>query len=322
MGFFCFGKKDSNQGMPIGASLDMLEKVCNQFPSLVLEWIRANPTKAQYVEGRADAVVAQRFKKWDGPYSLALCKGEANERIYTLFFCNLRQDIKSLHQMVITTGEAENLDKELDDCTCGQNGRMESRADGSLQGSCLDQYSVMQIDAFLSCQAVAMLDKELLDLPVYSVVKKDVDKAILYCNVATLYVFLVCREYSRTDFLLAMTEKYYPEKFAGVKDLQTFMCENYPHDVLEKMVEESGAGFEAMRALAVSNWLHLQLLGDHDPQDVQVGNVRFSKLLAALTIDDLCAKGIAEVLSQFTTAKELGEFCQYLRCKAIVELSK
>ena len=84
MGFFCFGKKDSNQGMPIGASLDMLEKVCNQFPSLVLEWIRANPTKAQYVEGRADAVVAQRFKKWDGPYSLALCKGEANERIYTL----------------------------------------------------------------------------------------------------------------------------------------------------------------------------------------------------------------------------------------------
>ena len=72
----------------------------------------------------------------------------------------------------------------------------------------------------------------------------------------------------------------------------------------------------------MSNWLNLQLLGDHDPQDVQVGNVRFSKLLAALTIDDLCAKGIAEVLSQFTTAKELGEFCQYLRCKAIVELSK
>lgn len=109
MGIFgFFNKKCDSSAMPIGAALDMLENISKRFPFLVVEWVKANPSRAVCIDGLVDRNICKQYKQWDGPYSITLNRGKPFEQIYNFFFQDLRRDVKRLHEMVVSAGEAEN----------------------------------------------------------------------------------------------------------------------------------------------------------------------------------------------------------------------
>jgi len=110
MGLFsCFSKKSNSDGeLPIGMALDLLENASRRFPYLVLEWIEANPARAQKIEGLVDPKTCKQFKRWDGPYSITIKRGDGVSRVVNMFFQNLRRDAKIVHDKVVEAGENEN----------------------------------------------------------------------------------------------------------------------------------------------------------------------------------------------------------------------
>lgn len=116
MGIFGFlNKKSDSNAMPIGAALDMLEGACRAYPQLVLEWIDANPSRAQRINGLADNAICRRFKGWDGPYSITYKVGERRGQVVNMFFQNLRRDIKTLCEMVAEAGHEEDEERLCND---------------------------------------------------------------------------------------------------------------------------------------------------------------------------------------------------------------
>lgn len=151
--------------------------------------------------------------------------------------------------------------------------------------------------------------------------KLTMGKIFQLCYVASVYGFAAGNPKHPLRENVIRTLQKDNDAALDFKQLAAFMIVNYNNDVLDDMAATQHCTKNGALMQGVTNWLLLELIGDHQPREVISLTKRISKLLIVLTFDDL----IEKQLKLLTTMKESGlsvkEIKEYFIVKQANELS-
>lgn len=120
------------------------------------------------------------------------------------------------------------------------------------------------------------------------------EKIFELCYVATAYAFFACNpKYLQMALQPEQSIRFLQmdkDAVTDSKQLSAFMLIHYNAKVLNDIVAARHCTKNAAIVQGVTNWLLLQLLGNHRSSEVITPTVRISKLLLALTFDDIVTK--------------------------------
>ena len=142
------------------------------------------------------------------------------------------------------------------------------------------------------------------------------------CYVAAVYGFAAGNPiHPQRDHVIRSLQTK-PDAAADFEQLATFMLVNYNNNVLNDMVANQQCTKNAAIMQGVSNWLLLELIGDHQPQDVIPLTIRITKLLLCLTLDDLIEEQMQPLVQMEKLGASLAEIENFFIVKCSNELSR
>lgn len=106
------------------------------------------------------------------------------------------------------------------------------------------------------------------------------------------------------------------------RQLATFMKINYTSAVLDDMVKNLKCTRTGAIMHGVTNWLLLELVGNHQPLEVIQLTIRIVKFLCALTFDDLIEKQMKPLIEMRKEGISISDIREYFAAKQTIEFSK
>lgn len=141
------------------------------------------------------------------------------------------------------------------------------------------------------------------------------------CYVASVYIFYVGNpKHPQRSHVIQLMQGN-KTAFAEFRQLDAFMFINYNAKVISDIVATQGCSKEVALVLGITNWLLLELIGNHQPWEVVPLSERISKLLLGLTFNDLIEKQMRILLQMKGEGLSLAEIKEFLINGRILGLS-
>ena len=148
------------------------------------------------------------------------------------------------------------------------------------------------------------------------------EKIFELCYVATVYGFAIGNPKHPLQQKAIFNLQQDPNAAEDFKQLAAFMMVNYKGDVIDDMVKNLQCTRTGAIMRGVTNWLLLELIGDHQPWEVIQMTNRIGKFLCALTFDDLIEKQMKPLIDMRKEGISLSDIREYFAAKQTIEFSK
>lgn len=177
------------------------------------------------------------------------------------------------------------------------------------------------LNTFLYIYGIGFIQPQnFLEYPKLKTIKPE--KIFELCHVASVYGFVTGnpKHPLRMDVIRKLQQD--TNAAEDLRQLAAFMVINYNNDILNDLVNNLQCTKTGAIMHGVTNWLLLELIGNHKPWEVVQLSSRIGKFLCALTFEDLIEKQMKPILDMLKEGISLSDISKYFTAKQIIEFSK